>query len=176
MPGPKPLFLILVLASLAWTDPKPPLQSAEWRKLGFEVTQRFQLLKPTAWERENLNLAAKGRMKIKSRFASPLGKGNRYRFTLDVEEYTDSTQAIFRLRSIFVKPPKLRPEESKVFPLQRAYRTGSSVVIVKTDVAAYLEGVDALRNALMQAGFTADPKARAALLDSLGRELKNPKR
>lgn len=176
MPGFRCLPVLLLLAGLAWSTPQAPLKPAEWKQLGFHVTHPFQSVKPTAWESDKLQVTAKGRMKVKGRFPSPLGKGHRYRFTIDVEEYQDSAQASFRLQNLFVKPPKLGAEERKAFPLQRGFRSGNTVIIVHTDAAAFLDKVEALRDALMHAGLSQNPKARATLLDSLGRAFRAPKR
>ena len=120
--------------SLPGGNPVSLLKPSEAAQLGFSSVLKIISVKPTPWEAEKFGLSSKWRMTVKSRFPSPLGKTWYYRFILEEEAFPDSVAARIRLDSLHVKPPKLRPEDRKSFPLRRAFSIGNRVVLVRTDV------------------------------------------
>lgn len=159
-------------ASLPSGNPAFLLKPSEAAQLGFSTVQKNTSIKPTPWEAEKFGLSMKWRMTVKSRFPSPLGKTWFYRFVLEEEAFPDSAAARFRLDSLHTKPPKLKPEDRKSFPLRRAFAIGNRVVLVRSDVSAYMDKLEQLTAGLKEISYATDPAARTRLLDSLGRVLK----
>jgi hypothetical protein len=163
------VLLTIILTGLAWSDPL--LGNADYNALGFKPLKRENRIAPTPWEKRTFGLLGKSRVKLKSRFASVLGKTSYYRFVIEEEIYPDAASAGMRLDSLFVRPPKMLPEEGKFFPLRKGFLAGHRVVIVRTDVAAYQPMLTPLAGALQVLAALPDSAARQAKADSLGAAL-----
>jgi hypothetical protein len=152
---------------------EPLIGKGDYTRLDFTVVKRSDSIPPSVWEKEKFGLVEKNRLSLKSRFAAPQGKKWRYRFVVEQETYPDSARARVRLDSLFVKPPKLRPEDNKAFPLRTGFVVGDKVVIIRTDVAGYQILLGPLAEALEIVAKAPDPTSKRVLADSLSHALKN---
>jgi hypothetical protein len=163
-------LLTIILTAAAWSAPL--YGKADYAALGFKLQNRADKVAPSPWEKQTFGLQSKSRVTLKSRFASVLGKTSYYRFIVEEETFADAAAAGLRLDSLFVKPPKLSPEEGKAFPLRKGFVTGNTVVIVRTDVAAYQPMLTPMAGALEALAAQTNAAARKSVADSLGAALK----
>jgi hypothetical protein len=116
---------------------------------------------------ERFHLLSMRSAAFKSQAPSPLGPEWFYRFSLDEESYPDGVAATARARALLEKPPKLSPDENKVFPLRNAFVSGARVYVVRTDVAAYTQMLDRLTRGLVAIQHAPDQAHRDQAADSL---------
>lgn len=164
------VLLSIILATVGWSA--PIFHKDEYAALGFTVRKNENRVAPTLWETQTFGLQAKSRVALKSRFASILGKSSYYRFVVEEETYPDSAVAARRLDSLFVRPPKMLPEDGKAFPLRKAFLAGNRVVIVRTDVAAYQPMLAPLAGALQVLADLPDTAGRKSKAGSVTRKAK----